>query len=584
MTCCRPQAKLRPRQLRRLAWWVAAAVVAPLCVAWAQAYCHITDVIPKELTNGVQVLIKADGVLEWEPEGRDWDEFYSDEKTTRIAIRFTNARSKVGKNFIPVDMTPVSHVQVSIPQDAPGGVGVTVTVVMSEPSFISRRRMNEDQMSYLITIDRERTIEKREEKNEEGSKKEVAEELDVSFEDDLLTVRAVKADIHRVMGEIAQKSGVNLAVDSEVKHKVSMMLTKQPCDVVLRAIAGGYGLALSQVGDVYMFSEGIPTDLASYNRSGTQSFRMRYMEAQTASGLLPTFLFSYLNVNKAQNAVVVTAPSQMLDKIGADLAATDKAPPLILIEALVVEMTSTEDLDLGLSWMRRTPSHAEGADNTTGELRFRDLDRVDADRAQTDLRPTRELAGALRALLESGKAEIKANPRMAAMNGQKAEIFVGAQRFIQVKFLQYGQQQERIQSVPVGVRLEVTPWTGGNGEITVKGMAEVSNISSIDPETGLPLLSTRRAESTVRVRDNETIVIGGLLQRQEQVTRREVPFLGKLPIIGPALFRSKTRSFVNTELVIFVTPRILTETGHLPDAEQEQQIRDRFLADQAKEQ
>ena len=91
------------------------------------------------------------------------------------------------------------------------------------------------------------------------------------------------------------------------------------------------------------------------------------------------------------------------------------------------------------------------------------------------------------------------------MNGQEAEIFIGAQRFIKVNFLQYGQQQERIQSVPVGVRLVVTPWTGGNREITTKLYAEVSNIVEIDASTGLPLLSTRSANSTVRAKDGETI-------------------------------------------------------------------------------
>jgi len=555
---------------------LAARLALAFCAGplWAQAYCHITNVEAKELTNGVQIIVKADGVLEWEPEGGKWDDFWSGDKKTQLAIRFTNARPNLGRNFIPVDISPVSHVQVSVPQDARDGIGVTVTVVLSEPSTIGRRRLNDDQMSYLITIDRERTIEARDKKSNDDTKKEPEAELQVNFADNLLTIHAVKADIHELLGQLAEKSGTNLAVDSEVRHKVSMTLTKQPCEAVLRAIASAYGLALSQVGDVWMFSEGIPTDLASYNRSGTQSFRMNYMPAQTASGLLPTFLFSYLNVNKQQNAVVVTAPTQMLAKIGSDLRAIDKAPPLIMIEAVAVEITSTEGKDLGLSWSRRAPAHSEALNNKTGDVEFHDYARQEVD---TTVLPTRELAGELKALLETGKAEIRANPRMAVVNGQKAEIFVGAQRFILVQFVQYGQQQTRVQSVPVGVKLQVTPWTGGNGEITTAAMAEVSNISSIDPKTGLPLLSTRRAQCTVRAHDNETIVIGGLLQRQEEVTRRAVPVLSRIPVIGPALFRSKESTFVNTELVIFLTPRLLTEAGHLPDQNRENEIRSRFL-------
>ncbi len=564
-------------QVMLLALWLAALASLP---AGGQAYCNITKIEAKELTNGVQIMVKADGVLDWEPEGRDWDAFWSREKRTKLAIRFTNARSKIGKNFIPVDITPVSHVQVSIPQDARDGIGVTVTVFLSEPTSIGRRRLSDDQMTYLITIDRKRTIERREKRTNNEGKKKTKPELKVEFADGLLSIHAVKADIHKLMGEIARLARVNLAVDSEVTHDVSMTLKRQPPAQVLKAIASAYGLALSEVDGLYMFSEGIPTDLASYNRSGTASFRMKHMHAQTAPGLLPTFLFSYLHVNKEQNAVVVTAPTQMLDKIGRDLDATDEAPPQILIEAMAVELTSTKDLDLESHWLRRGRTTEIGADNATGDLSYRLFDALED---ETGVVPTRELAATLTALLQSGKAEIKANPRMAAVNGQKAEIFVGAQRFILVSYLQYGQQQERIQPVPVGVRLDVTPWTGGNGEITTKILAEVSNISSLDPETGLPLLSTRRAESTVRVHDGETVVIGGLLQRQQEVTHREVPVLGKIPIIGPAFFRSKTSSTVNSELVIFVTPRVLTETGHLQDKSREQQVRQQFLENTAQD-
>jgi general secretion pathway protein D len=190
--------------------------------------------------------------------------------------------------------------------------------------------------------------------------------------------------------------------------------------------------------------------------------------------------------------------------------------------------------------------------------------------------PTRDLAIRLEALIDKGEAKIRANPRMGAANGQEAEIFIGAMRFIKVSFLQYGQQQERIQSVPVGVRLTVTPWTGGNREITTHLVAEVSNIVEIDATTGLPLLSTRRAESTVRAGDGETIVIGGLTQRQEETRRKKIPVLGDIPVFGN-LFRYNATTDVNTELVLLVTPRLLTETGQLPSPQAEEEIRKKFL-------
>ncbi len=548
--------------------------------AVAVVYCNVTDIQAKAMPNGVQITIMSDGILRWE-----WERgFYRDygDRATQIGIRLENARSKIDKTFIAVNETPVSHVQISVPQRAREGVGLTVIVSLSQPSTYDVS-LSQDQQALIITVNSDRTIERVTRTGPAAREVENGQTTCVvEFADGLLSVRAVNADIHQVLGDIAAKSGAEMAVDDAVQNTVSMSLPQMPVDSVIRAIGGAYGLALEKVGDVYMISGGVSESLAVYNRSGTRSFPMQYLQAEDASGLLPTFLYSYVHVNEEQNAVVVTAPRQMLDKIGADLAKTDVAPPQIMIEVVAVEITSTEDLDLGIKWRYRGETDDISGDSTTGDLSYRELGPDDFAEdgdfyVEDGTVPTRELTVSLKALLEQGKAELKACPQMAVVNGERAEIFIGAQRFIMVNFLQYGQQQERIQSVPVGVRLHVTPWTGGNNEITTDIQAEVSNIVSIDPETGLPRLSSRQIETTVRVRDGETIVIGGLTLDQETVRRRKVPVLGDLPLIG-ALFRTRTKTKTNTELVIFITPRLLRE-GHLPE-EKEKQIKERFLEEQ----
>jgi type II secretory pathway component GspD/PulD (secretin) len=165
---------------------------------------------------------------------------------------------------------------------------------------------------------------------------------------------------------------------------------------------------------------------------------------------------------------------------------------------------------------------------------------------------------------------------MAVVNGQTAEIFVGAQRFIRVEVQSYGAKLEKIQGVDVGTRISITPWTGGKGEITATISPEVSNIVELERATGLPTLSSRRASTTVRVKDGQTIAIGGLTQRQDYYTKRKVPILGDLPLVGP-LFRSSRKNSSTTELVILITPRILADSGHLPDAAEESQIKTRML-------
>jgi general secretion pathway protein D len=306
---------------------------------------------------------------------------------------------------------------------------------------------------------------------------------------------------------------------------------------------------------------------------------MRYTRAQAASGLLPTFLYSYLHVNEEQNAVVVTAPQQMLAKIRADLQAVDIAPPQILMEAIAVEFTDTRDADKVLSMLRGdvtgkgtetgAPEYSATADSRTGEISYSDVGQLPSD-----------FEARLRNLETEQRCRIRAAPRMAVINGHEAQIFIGARRFMKVEYISYGQATEKIQGVDVGVKLKVRPLTGGGGEITLTvdpAGTEVSNVSELDPRTGLPVLSARRAGTTVRVKDGETVVLGGLSQKQSEDRVTKIPLLGDLPLVG-GLFRSRGKSDVTSELLVFITPHILTPEGRLADEKAEQEIRQRFLA------
>jgi hypothetical protein len=267
---------------------------------------------------------------------------------------------------------------------------------------------------------------------------------------------------------------------------------------------------VARLNGVTIISEGVPTDLATYRLSGTESYRMQNTQAQTVSGLLPNFLFSYVKVNPEQNAVVVTAPSQMLAKIGRDLAKVDLPSPQIVLEAVAVEFSDNTDLDLGLTIKDQQRTYGGSLDTNAGTISYTTIGKL-----------PRNFEATLRALELRGKARVRARPQMAAVNGRTANIFIGAQRFILTQFNSFGQTQTRIQPVDVGVKLAVTPLTGGNNEITVRIAPEVSNITELDLQSGLPVLSTRSADTTVRVTDGETIAIGGLTLNQEQQTNRK---------------------------------------------------------------
>ena len=511
----------------------------PAC-AQGTAYTNIKSVTTRALSNGVQITIQADGILQY----RDVD---SD--GNKMGAYFPAARNGTGKNFINLNTYPVSSIQLSTPQGATNGIGLRIDIT----NFVSTRAsvtQTPNGQGVLFTIQSDRTLPGgRGGGDNEATKAPDDLTAEVSFDGKLVSVRAVKADIQELMAAIAQKTGLSIAVDDAVSRKVSLNLQNVEPQNAVSTIAAAYGLALAPVNGILMLTEGVPTDLATYRSSETQSFRIQNGQAAQLSGLLPNFLYSYVKVNGEQNAIVVTAPSQMLAKIGADLRKVDVPAPQISIEAIAVELSDSNDLDVGLRLGNPDQNSFDSFDVGAGRVTFNTIGTL-----------PRSFEANLKALELKGKARVRARPQMVVVNGETANLFIGSQRFILTQFNQSGQTQNRIQPVDVGVKLSVTPLTGGNGEITARVAPEVSNITELDLQTGLPVLSTRRSDTTVRVQDGETIVIGGLTLDQEQTTNGKIPFFGDLPLLG-GLFRSRKKTTVKTELVVFVTPRILKDSG-----------------------
>lgn len=522
------------------------------------AYCNIESIDVQQLSNGVQIIVKADGVLRIE------DDYGGSYSSTKRSIQITNAKSKIGKSFIDVSKYPVSYIQLAVMQNASEGVGIDMTVALFEASSVSVQVSN-DRQSIIVTANSSRTLSKQNGKGSGGAGAKADKSYSVEANDGKLSIFAVKANVRKLLADIARKAKISIAIDDSLKDReTSMVLTDATLEEALKAITDGSGLAISKEKDVYMVTDGVPQDLATYHLSNTESFAMSNVKAQVASGLLPTFLYSFLHVNDAQNAVVVTAPKPMLDKIRTDFEKIDVAPPQIMIEALAVEVSSTNDFAAGMNLTYTNSANNGAMDTITGDISYSTIGSLPAD-----------FRTKLNALVSAGKAKVRATPRMAALNGRYAELFIGETKFIKVQVSSYGTVYDRIQGVDVGVTLKVMPWTGGNDEITTLLIPEVSNISEVDRQSGLPVLSTRKAQTTVRVKDGETIMIGGLVQTQDYDTTVKVPFLGDIPLLGN-IFRSKSKSHINSELVIFVTPHILTPEGRLKDEKKEQEIRERF--------
>jgi type II secretory pathway component GspD/PulD (secretin) len=136
-----------------------------------------------------------------------------------------------------------------------------------------------------------------------------------------------------------------------------------------------------------------------------------------------------------------------------------------------------------------------------------------------------------------------------------ASLLVGQQYPIVYFDARTGTQQ--VQFVNVGVNLNVTPTIGTDGAITTDLETDYSQVTG--SISNFPIITTRKAQSTLRVRDGETIVIAGLFADVDTSTLTKVPFLGDIPFLGE-VFRNRARQHSKDEVVFLITPHLVADS------------------------
>ncbi|MFN3822166.1 MAG: type II secretion system protein GspD, partial [bacterium] len=161
-------------------------------------------------------------------------------------------------------------------------------------------------------------------------------------------------------------------------------------------------------------------------------------------------------------------------------------------------------------------------------------------------------------LLKNSQAEVLANTKVSTMNARTAMIeLVDVVPYVTSAGGVGG--QVAVQREEVGTKLSITPYVNAEGWITLTIKPEVSSIFEfIGPEQTIPRVIRRASDMTVRVKNHQSVVIGGLMGLTAHRTTHKVPFLGDIPYLG-GLFRYNVNVMKKTDLIIEVTPHIIEE-------------------------
>ena len=274
------------------------------------------------------------------------------------------------------------------------------------------------------------------------------------------------------------------------------------------------------------------------------------------------------------NALLVYASPYEYVKIERILEKLDVIATQVLIEASIVEVTLTDDLQYGLEW---TFQNGIG-DNYLGEGSL-NLSGGELGPASGFAYTVTNSAGftkaVLNALAEKSLLNVISTPSVLVLDNHTADISVGIQQPIQSRqsVTDGGVSQTSIEYKDTGVKLKVTPSVNDGGLVTLEVTQSVTDVGNIDTATRQRSFNERSVSSKVAVRDGDSVVLGGLIRDNASSGKSGVPLLMDIPVLG-SLFSTTVDESVRTELLIFITPRVVESDDQIRALSRE--MRDRM--------
>ena len=373
--------------------------------------------------------------------------------------------------------------------------------------------------------------------------------ITTGFAADNVTMSIKDGEIRDVLTALSNLGEQSIVTDETVKGKISISFDNVPFDTALDLVTRTKGLAYRNVHGVIVVSS---QEQISKYYGDVAVFKLNYSKAEDAKTILKDIVKgegSGLSVDPITNSIVFTGNRADEQKVRDTLALVDIPTKQVTLEAKIISLSNEDTKNLGLSWDWETlPVSTDPDTNYGGIIHL-------GHGYQSTFQAT------VNALITSGKAKILATPRIITIPGKEASIFIGDHIPVLTEKNDNGETTTSTEYVDAGIKLSYTPVVSNDGYITAVVHTEVSTPTLISELKNYKITS-RTADTNVRMRNGETLIIGGLINEEEQETLRKVPFISNLPILGE-LFKDRTKTKNKTEVIMILTPHI-TDAGESP--------------------
>lgn len=375
------------------------------------------------------------------------------------------------------------------------------------------------------------------------------------------------AEVQTVLRSLSEFSGKNIVASKEVKGQVTMRLRNVPwrhaLDILLRAqalgmVEKGQTIVVSNVETLRKeemerrTAERAQEELLPLE---TRIIPISYANAEEMSKAVEKTLTKrgHIEVDKRTNALLVTDISDRLDQCEGMVRSLDTRTPQVEIVARLVDVDVSATRDLGIRWGLHNVDLGDAGVSENFDVNAADVTNPAGVVRVGTVKPFGSIEATLQALETQNKANIISNPRITTVNNREASVVVGKQIPL---IVQDFAGNAVTQMTTIGIKLNVTPHINVGNKITMDVHPEVSDLAAQATVQGGIIINTTMADTRVMVNDGETAVIGGLIRSNESSTKRGVPVLMDIPLLGN-LFRSTSTTTAKRELLIFVTPKIL---------------------------
>lgn len=374
-----------------------------------------------------------------------------------------------------------------------------------------------------------------------------------------ITLNVRDGQVRDVLGSISALSGKSIVADSSVQGTITLDLKDVPFDTALRIVTAAKGLSYRLTGDVVLV--GSTAGLEKFNDTASV-IKLNYAKADELLPALQTLIGSgsKISTDSVTNSIIFTGTPTDEARLRSAISELDAATQQVTLEAKIIAVNREDSKNLGINWrwddIPQNSNYYGDYDN--------DNDRNDESfggvvhfGASYEFR----FNAALNALFAEGKAKILAKPRIITVPGKQASIFIGDHIPVVTEKISNAVTTSSTDYVDAGIKLQYTPIVSSDGLITSVVHTEVSTPTLISELKNYKITS-RTADTTVRMRNGETLVIGGLINEEEQKRLQKVPFLSNIPLLGE-LFKNRTTTKTKTEVIMILTPH-LTEAGKSP--------------------